>query len=224
MKASVEHCKAFLIDWDGTLVDSLPIKISNAAELFAQMFGAGKGEVQTSYTKYSGVPRRQLFDLIAADCIGRRLSELEFGRASSRFTALNRERISTGAELRPGCVDALSRLTERGRLVFISTATAQEEIDPLAMGFGVAVYCTEIMGSRPGFTKGPVHADHVASRYNLLKSEMAGIGDDKQDMRLFREAGITAVGITGTRSRTELEASGADLVIENLNEVATGDT
>ncbi|MFV1980036.1 MAG: HAD family hydrolase [Rhodothermia bacterium] len=222
MKASVEHCKAFLFDWDGTLVDSIPIKISNAAELFSRLFEADRGEVQDSYAEHSGVPRRELFDLIALDCFGRRLTEPEFDRASSEFTALNRERIAARARLRSGSVEVLARLKEQGRLVFISTATTQDEIDPLAAGFGVATFCTEVLGSRPGFTKGPVHAAHVASRYGVQKHEMAGIGDDEHDMRLFSEAGITAVGITGTRSRPELEAAGADIVIENLNEVAPG--
>lgn len=222
MKGLVEHCKAFLFDWDGTLVDSVPIKISNAAELFARLFGADRGEVKTSYADHSGIPRRDLFDLIASDCIGRRLTDPEFDRVSDEFTALNRERIAASATLRSGAIEALARLKEQGRLIFISTATTQDEIDPLAAGFGVATFCTEILGSRPGFTKGPVHAAHVASRYKLQKHEMAGIGDDEHDMCLFSEAGITAIGITGTRNRSRLEAAGADLVIENLNEIVPG--
>lgn len=219
MKASVGHCKAFLFDWDGTLVDSLPIKLSNAGEVFARHLGANKQEVEEAYSRHSGLPRRQLFNLISNDCIGRPMTDGEFERVSADFTQLNRSLIAARAKLRPETLDALARLTEQGRMVFISTATAQDEIDPLAAGFGITRYCTEVMGSRAGFTKGPVHAEHVASQYGLTKQEIVGVGDDEQDMRLFREAGITAVGIVGTRSRSELEAAGADLVIEKLNEV-----
>ena len=44
-------------------------------------------------------------------------------------------------------------------------------------------------------------------------------GDLPEDMKLFRAAGIMALGITGTRSRHELEEAGADMVIDSLEEV-----
>lgn len=221
MKASVEHCKAFLFDWDGTLIDSLPIKIANAGRLFAERFGVNERDVRAAYSRHSGVPRRELFDQIAEHCIDRSLTGPEFDELSAQFTQMNRERVGAEASLRAGSVDTLSSLREQGRLIFISTATAQEEIDSLAEFFGVREHCTEVLGSRPGFTKGPVHAGHVTSRYGIPNTDMAGVGDDKQDMRLFREAGITSIGITGTRSRTELEAAGADVVIESLYEVVS---
>jgi phosphoglycolate phosphatase-like HAD superfamily hydrolase len=224
MKVSAELCKALLIDWDGTLVDSLPIKISNAAELFGSRFGSSTTQVRASYARHSGVPRHELFDLIAQDCVGRPLTDSEFTETSAAFTDLNRERVARDAEIRSGTLAALETLNERGVLLFISTATTQDEIDALAAAFGVSAYCTEVMGSSPGFTKGPVHADHVSKRYGVTKLEMAGIGDDEQDMRLFRSAGITAIGITGTRSRPELELAGAHIVIDNLDEVVPDDS
>ena len=220
MKGSVEHCKVFLVDWDGTLVDSLPIKISNAGELFQRRLGVDSAKVEASYSRHSGVPRRDLFDLIATDCRGEPLSDPEFESLSAEFTATNRTEIAARAKLRPGSTEALAKLGNNGRRVFISTASAQDEIDHLADAFGVARYCTEVMGSRPGFSKGPIHAGHVRTEYGVTADEMMGIGDDLQDIRLFREAGITAVGITGTRTKSELEDAGADLVIDNLGEIA----
>ena len=220
MKALVEHCRAFLVDWDGTLVDSLPIKRSNAAKLFADRLEADPAKITDSYSRHSGIPRRELFDSIASDCIGRPLDDREFAELSAEFTAMNQERVAKEGALRAGSVSVLARLRKAGRLVFISTAAAQHEIDLLAAGFGIAAECTEIMGSRPGFSKGPSHAAHVTEVYQIPSSEMAGIGDDEHDMRLFREAGILAVGITGTRSRLDLRAAGADLVVDYLDEVA----
>lgn len=221
MRASVEHCKAFLFDWDGTLVDSLPIKISNAGSLFAKRFGIEADDVRAAYARHSGVPRRELFDRIAQDCMDRTLTEPEFEQLSAEFTDMNRRRVGAEASLRAGSIDLLAGLRERGHLTFISTATAQEEIDALADAFGISRHCTEVLGSKPGFTKGSVHAGHVTSRYGIPKTDIAGVGDDEQDMRLFREAGITSIGITGTRSRAELEAAGADFVIDSLHEVSS---
>jgi phosphoglycolate phosphatase-like HAD superfamily hydrolase len=219
MKASVEHCRAFLIDWDGTLIDSLPIKVANAAELFADRFSVDEENVKAAYARHSGIPRRELFDRIAEDCIGGPLSDPVYEEISEAFTNLNRNRIAARAHLRDGTLEALEELSQKGRLLFISTATAQEEIDSLADAFGVASLCSEVMGSRPGFAKGPTHAAHVASHYDLQTTEMAGIGDDVHDMKLFALAGIMAIGITGTRNRRELISAGADLVVDNMIEV-----
>ena len=135
MKGSVEHCKAFLLDWDGTLVKSLAIKIANAAEVISERFGADADAVSTAYSRHSGVPRRELFDRIAKDTIGRTLTDAEFDEVSPKFSALNRERIGAQASLRPGSLETIARMKEDDRLVFISTATAQDEIDPLAKNF-----------------------------------------------------------------------------------------
>ena len=57
MKVSVGRFKALLIDWDGTLIESLPIKISNAAALFSELLEVDADDVAASYKRHSGVPR-----------------------------------------------------------------------------------------------------------------------------------------------------------------------
>lgn len=219
MKALAEHSRGFLLDWDGTLVDSLAVKVSNAGELFGSTFSADPIAVQEAYNRHSGVPRRELFDRIATDTIGRTLDDTEFDRVSADFTALNQDRIASRARLKDGTLETLEKLVGLDRLVFISTATAQDEIDSLAASFGVSNFCTEIMGSRPGFTKGPVHAAYVADKYGVESNHLMGVGDDSNDMGLFLAAGITAVGLVGTRTRADLQAAGAHHVIDDLREL-----
>lgn len=219
MKASVERFKAFLIDWDGTLIDSLPIKIENAAGLFGEHFGVHPKDVSTAYRRHSGVPRRILFDRIASDCVGHGLSEDEFAELSRTFTDRNRSRLAAEGSLRPGTLEALARLQKKGAMLFISTSAAQDEIDALAHHFGLDRLCAAIFGSKPGFSKGREHVRHVMEVFGFDLENLAGIGDDIQDMTLFNEAGIFAIGITGTRSKKELEQAGASLVIDNTEEV-----
>lgn len=219
MKVSVGPFKALLIDWDGTLVDSLPIKISNAARLFSERFGVAEQEVRASYARHSGVPRRTLFDRIGIDCRGQNLTNMEFASLSSAFTEANQRSISERGSLRTGALDTLSRLHDAGVLLYLSTSAAQEEIDPLARHFGLNGFCHGIYGSRPSFSKGPDHAREVIELHGLSRGEVAGIGDDLADMGLFREAGICPIGITGTRLRGELERAGAELVIDNFQDI-----
>jgi phosphoglycolate phosphatase-like HAD superfamily hydrolase len=106
-----------------------------------------------------------------------------------------------------------------GCLLFVSTSAAQDEMQPLAELFGVAGFTMELLGSRPGFSKGPEHVAYIQLKYDLLPGHMAMVGDDKNDLVLAHAAGIFAVGITGTENRGTLAEAGADLVIDTLTEL-----
>lgn len=219
MKDSAVRFKAYLLDWDGTLIHSLPLKIENAARLFESRYGVSFEAVKASYARHSGIPRRDLFDRIAQDCLGRTLDDDEFPELSAAFSEGNREILLEQGRLRPGTLPALEGLSKAGRLLFISTSAAQEEMEPLARHFGVAPYCNGLFGSRPGFEKGPDHAAFVKKTYDLKRKDMAGVGDDANDIHLFHKAGLTAIGITGTHPRETLLEEGADAVIDNLTEL-----
>lgn len=211
--------RVIVFDWDGTLIESLPLKIDNAAALFAEHLGAHPEEVCAAYRTYSGVGRRQLFDEIARDCIHRLLSDEEFALLSAAFTERNQRIIRERGDLRPGTREALHALREAGLRLCVSTSAAQDEMEPLVGHFGVAPYFDLLLGSRPGFAKGPDHVEYVSSRLGVPRSAMAGVGDDERDVELFVAAGITPVGITGTRSRDVLLARGAEFVVDDLREV-----
>ena len=51
-----------LFDWDGTLINSLEIKIRNASMVFHEILGANPEKIGEAYRHYSGIPRRQLFE------------------------------------------------------------------------------------------------------------------------------------------------------------------
>ena len=219
MKDSVGPFKALMIDWDGTLIDSLPLKIQNAGELFAERFDVSSKSVTASYSTHSGIPRRELFDRISLDCQGRTLSEDEYVALSSAFTRRNTARVAEEATLRKGTLDTLTQLKDRGVLLFISTSATPEEIGALATHFGLDQICTDVFGSRPGFSKGLGHVSHVVAQFDLRHKDLCGVGDDIQDMKLLSEAGVSGIGITGTRSRETLLNAGAVVVIDHLEEI-----
>ena len=211
--------RGFLLDWDGTLIDSLPLKIENAAWLFSTRCGAAPDAVKASYRRHSGMPRRELFNRIAAECIGHRLSDHEFEALSHAFSEANLRTIATKGALRPNVRSALDTLQQRNCLLFVSTSASQQEVALLAQHFGLDTYFAELLGSSPGFSKGPEHVAHVRATYHLCYGEMAGVGDEGHDIRLHRAAGIAAIGITGTEEREALLVAGADLVIDGLAEL-----
>ena len=211
--------RGLMLDWDGTLIHSLPLKIENAGRLFAERYGVDAGEVHACYARHSGIPRRQLFDRVAEETIGRRLGEEEFAGLSEAFSAANRDVVVERGRLRPGTRETLEALRADGLRLFVSTAAAPSEVEPLARHFGVSALVDGVFGSRPGFGKGPEHVDYVRRTHDLDRAAMAGVGDDVSDIRLFREAGIVPVGITGTESRSALLDHGAEHVIDRLDEL-----
>lgn len=211
--------RGLMLDWDGTLIHSLPLKIENAGRIFARRYGVEAGAVRTCYARHSGIPRRQLFERIAEETLGRPLEEEEFSALSHAFSAANRAVVVERGALRPGTRDTLEALHAYGCRLFVSTAAAPPEVEPLAQHFGVTPLVDGVFGSRPGFGKGPEHVDFVCRTHGLDRTLLAGVGDDVSDLRLFREAGILPIGITGTESRDVLLGHGAEHVIDRLDEL-----
>ncbi len=220
MKDSAVRYKALLLDWDGTLIESLLLKIKNAGRLFAAIYGVDPADVEAAYRRHSGIPRRALFDKIALTCVGQPLSDAEFPTLSAAFSAGNVALIKKEGILRKDTLSALAALRDKGCRLFVSTSAVQEEMEPLAVHFGVSTFCTELLGSRPGFSKGPEHAAYIQDAYHLSAAEVASVGDDINDIKLAQRAGIACFGITGTEDRARLDDAGAAYVIDRLMEVA----
>lgn len=211
--------RAIVLDWDGTVVLSLDLKVENAAQLFARRLGAAPDAVRQSYRRHSGVPRRALFERISEDCLGRGLTEGEFAGLSDAFTEANLRTIAAAAPLRPNLRPAVEAIRARSCVVVVSSSASEEELWALAPALGIAALFDELLGSRPGFSKGPEHVAHVRARYGVEPNEIAAVGDEPRDMALFGAAGVTPIGITGTCDPAELSAGGATSVINDLIEL-----
>ncbi|MFC2028983.1 HAD family hydrolase [Chloroflexota bacterium] len=226
MKSPVRNIRAVLFDWDGTLVNSLDVKIRNAGKLFKQVFDLSSQDVQQTYRRYSGIPRRQLFDAILADLGRPALGDEDYNTLSDRFSTLNTEALSDPSL--PGLIPhatslVLQSLQEIGCLLFISSSAATEELQDIASSLGLEKFITgsggEIMGSRAGFNKGVHHVDHVCGKYGLTRQELLFVGDDLADIRLGAEAGVLTIAKAGTYPVDVLFANNADLVVKTLEDI-----
>jgi phosphoglycolate phosphatase-like HAD superfamily hydrolase len=223
----VKNIRAVLFDWDGTLVNSLEVKIRNAGELFQQEFNLSPEKVEEAYRRHSGIPRRQLFDAILADLGRPALKTGEFDLLSGKFSGLNTKALSDPTL--PGLIpsstlEVLGFLKEKGCLLFVSSSAATEELKEIAASLGLANYFLdsggEIMGSHPGFNKGVDHVSHVREKYGLAADELIFVGDDLSDIRLGHEAGVITIVRIGTYSCEELRDYNADAVVETLEEIS----
>lgn len=207
-----------LFDWDGTLIDSLDIKVHNAGALFEEVFGTPHARIEAAYRQHSGIPRRQLFDAICADNGLPSLSDEQFGELGRRFSKMNRATISKVA-VSQDVISALKTLTERGYPLYVSSAAEPAEVRDVARALELDGFFCDILGSVHGFTKGLPHIEHVLRRYNARRSNVVFVGDEPADVVLGREAGVLTVAKAGTYTASRLAEEGPDHIIESLSEL-----
>lgn len=220
--------RAVLFDWDGTLVNSLDIKIQNAGLLFNQRMGLPPEKVEAAYRAHSGIPRRQLFDAILADLGQPPLFDTGFASLSQAFSDKNRETLRDRS--RPGLLTsdtlmALEILLQTGCLLYVSSSADTDEIRDIADNLGLADYFRrsggEIFGSRPGFNKGSQHVEHICIQQKLPVEELVFVGDDPADVRLGQAAGVFTIAKAGTYSADALQVYKPDAIINSLDELVS---
>ena len=209
--------KAVVFDWDGTIVNTMPFKLDNAGQVFAKHFDVSPKEIALSYKAYSGIARRDLFNLIAKDHIGRELTALEFNQLSQFLTTKNLESYKRNQVFDETNREILGWLKDNNISLFISSSAIQREINELAEYLKISDYFTEILGSREGFKKGKDHLDYLRNKYHLDSNKIIFVGDEKADMRLSGRLAIRCVGISQTADNDDLHDEFADLIISDLS-------
>ncbi|MDQ7837088.1 MAG: HAD family hydrolase [Thermodesulfobacteriota bacterium] len=211
--------KAVVFDWDGTIVNTMPLKINNAASMFEEIYNADAENVSLSYRKYSGVSRKELFNLIAIENMGRELSLLEFNRLSSEFTLRNTTSYKENRVFDEKNRELLQWLAARGFELFVSSSAVKEEICELAVFLDIKKYFKEMLGASGDFIKGKAHMSYIKNKYGLKTDQIMFVGDEKADMRLVGRLGVICVGIVNGNPDSALDREFADYVISDLSQL-----
>jgi len=211
-----------LFDWDGTLIDSLPAKVRNAGRLFEQEFGLSPEDVALAYRRVSGIPRKQLFASICADNGLPPLDDDTYQRLSQRFTEMNLASLTdpnADGIVAQETFDALRALKAAGYPLYVSSSADPHEIRQGARALGLNGFFTEIMGSVPGFGKGPQHVAHVLQSQAARQDQLVFVGDEPADITLGRLAGVRTVAKAGTYTPDFLMRENPDHIIGTLSEL-----
>ncbi|GGU62348.1 HAD family hydrolase [Streptomyces daghestanicus] len=147
----------------------------------------------------------------------------------ARFTdALGAEHIRRTAELRerghalPGAAAALAALEERGVRQSVVTGNVRTAAEVKLATFGLDAYlrlddgaCGEDGEGRPELLRLALH------RAGVQAAEAVFLGDTPADVAGGHEAGVRVVAVaTGKTPAAELEAAGAELVLDGLADTA----
>jgi phosphoglycolate phosphatase len=203
------------LDLDGTLTDPAPG--IGACFLHSARALGFTTLTEASVRRYIGPPIREAFGEILGTRDVERIEEA---------LRIYRERFSTIGlfenAVYPGVPDALARLCAAGHSLSIVTSKAAVYAERIVDHFGLRrfvprVYGAELSGERS--TKAELVAHALASE-RLVAAQACMIGDREHDVLGAKAHGLVTIGVTwGYGSRSELEAAGADQLVDTLEQL-----
>ena len=208
--------RAILLDLDGTLIDS---RAGIAASCDAALRALGHTpDPSFDITPLIGPPLPQV--------IGRLLQDLGDDRIDAGIAAYRAHYGETGlyqATIYPGITDVLPRLSAGARC-FVVTSKRSVFARRIIDSFGMAAWLRGVYGTEPDGSLDDKR-DLIAAvlRAEALDTrETVMVGDRSHDMIGARANGLRGIGVLwGYGSREELDAAGADALLDEPADLAT---
>ena len=208
------NIQAVIFDLDGTLVDSLD---DIASALGGALGDAGLPAPATATVRgWIGDGAR---NLVARALDGRADVDAVLARFRERYRAAPIVR----TRLYDGLAAALDLLAAPGRSFAVLSNKPHELTQVIAERLLAAWPFAAVFGQRQGMPlkPDPAAALVAADELGVRPARCAFVGDSAVDMHTARAAGMRAVGVTwGFRPRAELEAAGADAIIDHPAQLA----
>ncbi|MHB1275046.1 MAG: HAD family hydrolase [Candidatus Humimicrobiaceae bacterium] len=195
---SLKNKKIFVFDWDGTLFDSMSIKVNSFTEVLVKLTSISNkspndlsNKVRILYKEFSGLPRRIVYDNVI-EKLGLNVNSFNYNDFDEEFTRLNKIHL-LNANIFKDTDYFLNYLARRNKIIFISSSVPQEELNYFT-GKILRDYLIKkisgILGSEPDFSKGADHIKFILKKTSYLIDEIVFIGDDIFDYNLSRQAGV----------------------------------
>ncbi|MCR5684737.1 MAG: HAD-IA family hydrolase [Lachnospiraceae bacterium] len=206
--------KYLLFDLDGTLTESGP-GIMNAAKSALQYYGI-EGWSEEELKRFIGPPLKDSFMNYCG------FDEEKAVQAIVKF----REYYTTKGwcENKPyeHVPEMLETLHGRGYKLIVATSKIEAQAVRICEHFGLSQYLDDIVGSDDGnraLKKDVIN--FVLDKYDIRnKDEAIMIGDREHDILGAKATGIDSMGVLyGYGSRGELEAAGADLIADTVDDI-----
>ena len=204
---------SIFFDLDGTITNSAP-GITNAIIYARKKWGLPPGD-NADYLKFIGPPMPQSYEEFWGFSHEDAVRFLEDYREYFGEIGLFEN------EVYPGIPELLAALKAAGKRLFIATTKPTGFSQRIAERFGFAQYFEMISGS--SLTKDNSKYDVILHARDACHVDMAGavmIGDKSHDVEGAHQHGIPCIGVTwGFGGRAELEAAGADYIVDSAGKL-----
>lgn len=144
-------------------------------------------------------------------------------RIRGEFVPYYQEHIAESTRPYEGIPGLLEELAARGVAVAVASNKYDEGTRRLIAAFFPGVRFAAVLGQRAGVPTKPDPAivNDILGAAGVAREETLYVGDSGTDMRTARNAGVESAGVTwGFRGREELEAEGADHIVDTPAAIA----
>ena len=206
--------KAYLFDFDGTLVDTMHGYADIAGRLISERYGQMSiSDGRRRYIETSGIPFVQQIEIIypgnAKNAETVRLFEDE--KLEGFFASHFDKEVS----------ESLAAMRSTGRLVGVSSGNFPHLINQYVEREGVVFDIVMGYDHEHGFEKGKPHFDHFLEKFRLTKNDLTFVGDSLKDADKGYDYGIQFVGVTGLFTDSDFRAQHADIItVGSIKELA----
>jgi len=205
--------KAYLFDFDGTLVDTM--------EGFADIAGFAINrdhpemsfeEARHNYIQTSGVPFCQQIEIIFPNhpANAGTVNYFEKTKIEGFF----------GQKFHDDVRMTINSLRERGDLAGVSSGNFPDLINQFVEKEKLVFDIVMGFEAEKGFEKGKPHFDYFLEKFNLDKKNLTFVGDSLKDSDKAFEYGIDFIGVCGLFSHEQFEARHANAkTVQNIKEI-----
>lgn len=202
--------RVFGTDYDGVIINIEPEKAKAFGELLAGKWGVDSEEAADFWKRTGGSARRYKFDYFYQQRFEEPMSDEVYKEVEGEYSQLLRSRFYPETKLLPHAMENLQYAKANFDYMFISSGVPMDEIKELATLNGVASYFDVILGTSSEY---PSKREHFRKIIEEKKPEqIVFLADGLEDMRVAKELGVAAIGVTTNRSEEKLWEAGATYV------------
>ena len=188
-----------ILDFDGTIVESVDIKTDAFRELFGP-YPAELDRIMAYHLTHNGIPRDVKFKHIYEDILGVAYTAELRDATAKRFSDLVFERV-VSCPFVPGAEGFLERASPRLPLYVVS-ASPETELRRVVEARGLARHFRSVCGSPMAKRE---HVWRILSREAADPAGALYVGDSVEDYRVARELGVPFIG---RRNKEDLSGLG----------------
>lgn len=185
----LQHARAMVFDFDGTLVDSNPIK----RRAFAQCFGRfpQRRDILAYCWDHHHTPRGEKFRYVYEQILKRPYTPAVATALHRQFERATTRQIIAAPEL-PGTSAFLHHMVSRNMLMAVLSSTPQEILQQIVEARGWRQVLGVVQGAPVAKAR---WLKAFRKRYRLTPSQMVFVGDSHEDAEAAQAAECLFVGI-----------------------------
>ncbi|MBQ4810978.1 HAD-IA family hydrolase [Pseudoalteromonas luteoviolacea] len=208
--------KLVILDWDGTVMDTVP-KIVNTINRVADQYAIPRASEDDTKSIIGLSLETALETLFPADA--HRSTEL-----AQAYKHIYKEVDSTPTKLFDGVEKVLKQLVDQGVKIAVATGKSRQGLNRLMVETGLESYFITTRTADEAQSKpSPDMLNQIITELSVAPKDAVMIGDTTIDMEMARQAGIDAIGVTlGVATSEQLEATSAMFIADEFEQLIEG--